>query len=44
LLKGNVEKPLDMDGIVYVPFENSVNEAKGMILKELREAGYEIKG
>lgn len=43
LFKGDVELPSDMHGICYVPFENSINEIKGMILKELREAGYEIK-
>jgi len=43
LLKGNVEKPSDMHGIVYIPFKESVNEARNMIEKELREAGYEIK-
>jgi len=43
LLKGDVEKPSDINGIVYVPFEESVSEAKSMIEKELIEAGYEIK-
>lgn len=43
LLKGDVERPSDMDGIVYVPFKESVNEAKDMIIKELREASYEIR-
>jgi len=43
LLKGDVERPSDMHGIVYVPFKKSVNEARGMIIKELRAAGYEIK-
>jgi len=43
LRKGNVEKPSDMEGIVYIPFEKSVNEAKDMIMKELKAAGYEIK-
>lgn len=43
LLKGNVEKPSDIEGIVYVHFEDSVNKVKSMIIKELREAGYEIK-
>jgi predicted nucleotide-binding protein len=32
-----------MHGIVYIPFRNSVNEARDMIIKELRAAGYEIK-
>jgi predicted nucleotide-binding protein len=43
LYKGNIELPSDMQGICYVHFDNSVNEVKAMILKELREAGYETK-
>lgn len=43
LYKGDIELPSDTHGIVYLPFKESVNETKGMILKELREAGYEIK-
>lgn len=43
LLKGDVEKPSDMQGIVYVPFKDSVNERRNMIIKELKAAGYEIK-
>jgi len=43
LLKGNVEKPSDMHGIVYVPFKDSIEEARDMIIKELEAAGYEIK-
>jgi predicted nucleotide-binding protein len=43
LHQGNVELPSDMHGIVYIPFKESVNEAKDMIKKELIEAGYDIK-
>ncbi len=43
LLKGNVERPSDMHGIVYVAFKRSINEVRNMIIKELKEAGYEIK-
>jgi predicted nucleotide-binding protein len=43
LLKGNVEKPSDIEGIVYVPFKDSVYDAQVRIMKELKEAGYEIK-
>ena len=42
LLKGNVEKPSDIEGIVYVHFKDSVREVKGMIVKELAEAGYNM--
>jgi len=41
LYKGDVELPSDMQGIVYVPFEESVNEARDKIVKELKAAGYE---
>jgi len=43
LLKGDVEKPSDINGVVYVSFKNSVKEAEDKILKKLRKAGYEIK-
>jgi len=43
LLKEDVEKPSDIEGIVYIPFKNSVNEVQVKIMKELKEAGYEIK-
>ena len=42
LYRGDVELPSDMHGIVYVPFKDSVEEARDMIIKELREAGYKI--
>jgi predicted nucleotide-binding protein len=40
LCTGDLTVPSDMLGIVYVPFKESVYEAREMILKELREAGY----
>jgi predicted nucleotide-binding protein len=43
LLKGKMEKPTDIDGVEYGHFDASINEVKGKIIKELREAGYEIK-
>lgn len=42
LYTGNVELPSDLQGIVYVPFETSVNEVQLDIVKELRAIGYEI--
>lgn len=42
LHKGNVELPSDMHGIVYIPFKESVNEARDKIIKELKAAGYRI--
>lgn len=43
LLKGDVERPSDMHGIVYIPFKESVNEVRDKIVTELKAAGYEIK-
>lgn len=43
LYKERVELPSDMHGMVHVSFLNSVNEARDMIAKELKAAGYEIK-
>lgn len=46
LYKGATELPYDMPsdmhGIVYIPFKESVDEARDMIVKELIAAGYEI--
>ncbi len=39
LLKGKVEKPSDMDGIAYIPFNNSIGEIQQKILKELEASG-----
>jgi len=43
LLKGDVEKPSDIEGILYIPFKDSVEEVRLEIFRELTEAGYEIK-
>ncbi len=43
LLKGSIEKPSDMNGIVYIPFKDSVKEARFAILKELNAGGYNIQ-
>jgi predicted nucleotide-binding protein len=43
LLKGDVEKPSDIEGIVYIPFKESVEEIRLKIMKELKAADYEIK-
>lgn len=42
LYKGDVELPSDMHGIVYIPFKESVKERRSQIVKELKEAGYQI--
>jgi len=43
LLKGDVERPSDMHGIVYISFKESINEVRPKIVKELKAAGYKIK-
>jgi predicted nucleotide-binding protein len=43
LVKGNVQKPSDTEGIVYIRFENSINDIRPEIKKELKEARYEVK-
>ncbi len=40
LLKKPVEQPSDMQGIVYLSFQESLEEIRDDILKELRAAGY----
>jgi predicted nucleotide-binding protein len=42
LHKGDIELPSDMHGIVYIPFEKSVNERRDTIVTELKAAGYDI--
>jgi predicted nucleotide-binding protein len=42
LLKKPVERPSDMQGIVYLSFKESLNEIRAEIVKELEAAGYEI--
>ncbi len=43
LAKGNLEKPTDISGVVYISFINKVDEAYREITKELRAAGYDLK-
>jgi predicted nucleotide-binding protein len=43
LTKGDVEKPSDFLGIVYLPFVNKVDEVYRDIVKELRALDYSLK-
>lgn len=43
LLKQSVEKPSDLDGIAYIPFNESIDEIEYVILKELRESNLKIR-
>jgi predicted nucleotide-binding protein len=40
LCKGNVERPSDIDGILYLDFKDKIEEKYRDIVKELRAAGY----
>lgn len=42
LLKQSVEKPSDLDGIAYIPFNESIDEIAYTVLKELREANIKV--
>jgi predicted nucleotide-binding protein len=42
LLKKPVEQPSDMQGIIYIRFNESLEEIRPEIVKELQAAGYEI--
>lgn len=43
LVKGDVETPSDVDGVVYIPFDNA-GGWKNQLARELKGAGYEIDG
>ncbi len=43
LLKGSVDQPSGMHGIVYIRFHTSIGEIRNEILKELEAAGYPVK-
>ena len=43
LIKDNVEKPSDIDGIVYVPFDNG-NEWQKILTRELLAANMSVYG
>ena len=43
LVKGDIEKPSDISGIVYLPFINRVDEVYRDMVRELRALGYALK-
>ncbi|MGD6968740.1 TIR domain-containing protein [Rossellomorea vietnamensis] len=43
ILKSSVERPTDIDGIAYIPYSQSVEEAEYALLKELKEANLEFQ-
>lgn len=42
LHKGNLELPSDINGLIYIPFNNSVQEAKNKLAASLQKAGFFI--
>ena len=42
LHKGNLELPSDINGLIYIPFQNSVQEAKNKLASSLQKAGFYI--
>lgn len=42
LHKGNLELPSDISGLIYIPFQNSVQEAKNKLAASLQKAGFYI--
>jgi predicted nucleotide-binding protein len=43
LIKGEVARPSDIDGLVYKPISESIEAIGFSIIKELKSAGYTIK-
>ena len=42
LHKGNLELPSDINGLIYIPFNNSIQEAKNKLAASLQKAGFFI--
>lgn len=42
LHKGELELPSDINGLIYIPFQNSVQEAKNKLAASLQKAGFYI--
>ena len=40
---GDIERPSDISGLIYIPFSNHVNEAKNNLATNLQEAGFAIR-
>jgi len=42
LHKGNLELPSDINGLIYIQFNNSIQEAKNKLAASLQKAGFYI--
>ncbi len=40
LIKGTVEQPSDIAGLIYIPYQERVDEVKSQLFRELQAAGY----
>lgn len=40
LYKESVELPSDINGLLYIPFKEPIDEVKAKLYTELRQAGY----
>jgi predicted nucleotide-binding protein len=43
LQKQTVERPSDIDGLIYIPFKEKVEEISVQLIKELQAAGFTPK-
>ena len=44
LVKGSdIERPSDIDGLLYIPFSNHIVEAKQLLAANLQKAGFAIQ-
>ena len=39
---GEIERPSDIDGLIYIPFQDHVKEARNTLAANLQEAGFQI--
>ena len=40
---GTIERPSDIDGLIYIPFSNHIDEAKNELASNLQDAGFNIR-
>ena len=40
---GGLERPSDIDGLIYIPFQDRVDEVKNMLAANLQETGFDIQ-
>ena len=42
IIKGNIEKPSDLDGVLYIPYNEKIIEIGMKLITKLRESGIGI--